>query len=95
MYGIEKCGVLVIKSGKLVKSEGIVISGERLIRAMNDGDVDAYKFLGVLEGDEIKHTEMNRRIEKEYFRLVRKILKSKLNSGNMVQAINFRAVAVV
>ena len=84
-----------MKSGKLVKSEGIVISGERLILAMNDGDVDAYKFLGMLEGDEIKHTEMNRRIEKEYFRLVRKILKSKLNGGNMVQAINFRAVAVV
>ena len=84
-----------MKRGKLVKSEGIVIPGERLIGAMNDGDVDAYKFLGMLEGDEMKHTEMNRRTEKEYFRLVRKILKSKLNGGNMVQAVNFRAVAVV
>ena len=45
---------------------------------MNDGDVDAYKYLGMLEGDEIKHTEMKRRIEKKYFRRVRKILKSKL-----------------
>ena len=84
-----------MKRGKLVKSEGIVISGERLIRAMNDGDVAACKFLGMLEGDEIKHTEMNRRIEKGNFRLVRKILKSKLNGGNMAQAINFMAVAVV
>ena len=84
-----------MKRGKLVKSEGIVISGERLIRAMNYGDVDAYKFLEMLERDEIKHNEMNRRIEKEYFRLARKISKSKLNGGNMVQAINFRAVAVV
>ena len=84
-----------MKRGKLVKSEGIVISGERLIPAMNYGDVDAYKFLGMLERDEIKHNEINRRIEKEYFRLARKILKSKLNGGNMVQAINFRAVAVV
>ena len=55
-----------MKRGKLVKSEGIVLSGERLIRAMNYGDVDAYKFLGMLERDEIKHNEMNRRIEKEY-----------------------------
>ena len=78
----------------LVKSEGIVIPGERLIRAMNDGDVDAYKYLGVIEGDEIKHTEM-KRIEKEYFLHVQIILKSKLNGGNMVQAINCRAVAVV
>ena len=45
---------------------------------MHDGNVDAYKYLGMLEGDEIKHTEMNRRIEKEYFRRVRKIFKSKL-----------------
>ena len=44
---------------------------------MRDGNVDAYKYLGMLEGDEIRHTEM-KRIEKEYFRHVRKILKSKL-----------------
>ena len=49
----------------------------------------------MLEGDEIKHNKMKRRIEKEYFRCVQKILKSKLNSGNMVQAINCRARAVV
>ena len=49
----------------------------------------------MLEGDEIKHTEMKRKIEKEYFCRVRKILKSKLNGGNMVQAMNFRAVAGV
>lgn len=34
-FGIEKCGVLIMKRRKLVKSEGIVIPGERLIRAMN------------------------------------------------------------
>ena len=56
--GIAKSAVLVIMRWSLVKSEGIVIPSERLIRAMNDGDVDAYKYLGVLEGDEIKHTEM-------------------------------------
>ena len=94
-FGIEKCAVLVMKRGKLVKSEGIVIPGERLIRAMNDGDVDAYKYLGVLEGDEIKHTKMKRRIKKECFRRVRNILKSKLNGWNMVQAITCRVVAVV
>ena len=40
----------------------------------DDSHVDAYKYLGVLERDEIKHNEMKRRIEKEYFRCVRKIL---------------------
>ena len=62
---------------------------------MNDGDVDAYKYLWVLEGDEIKHTDMKRRIEKEYLRPVQKVLKSKLNGWNMVQAINCGAGTVV
>ena len=62
---------------------------------MNDGDMDAYKYLRVLEGDEIKHTMMKRRIEKEYLCCLQKILKSKLKGGNMLQAINCRVVAVV
>lgn len=43
-----------MKGMKLVKSEGIVIPDGRLIRAMNYGDVDAYKYLGLLERNEIK-----------------------------------------
>ena len=66
-FGIEKCAVLVMKRGKLVKSESIVVLGERLIRAMIDGDVDAYKYLGVLEGDEIKHTEMKKELRRNTF----------------------------
>ena len=38
---------------------------------------------------------MKRRIEKEYFCQVQRIFKSKMNGGNMVQAINCRVVAVV
>ena len=49
---------------------------------MNDGDMDAYKYLRVLEGDEIKHTKMKRRIEKEYLCSLQKIFKSKLKGGN-------------
>ena len=94
-FGIEKRAIIVKKRGKLVTTEGIAIPGERLIRAMNEGDVDAYKYLGVLEGEEIKHTEMKRRIEKEHFRRAQTILKSELNGGKMVQAINCTAVAVV
>ena len=39
--------------------------------------------------------EMKKKIEKKYLRRVRKILKSKLIVGNMFQAMNFRAVALV
>ena len=49
----------------------------------------------MLEVDDIKHTEMKQNVQKEYFRRVRKILKSKLNGGNIIKAINARAVSVI
>ena len=47
-----------------------------------------YKCLGVLEADKIKDKEMKEKIQKEFFRRVRRILKSKLNSGNTILAAN-------
>ena len=54
-----------------------------------------YKYLGVLEADKIKDKEMKEKIQKEYFRRVRRILKSKLNSGNTILATNSRAVSLI
>ena len=34
-------------------------------------------------------------LSKEYFRRIRKILKSSLNAGNTIQAINSRAVSII
>ena len=55
-FGISKCGVLVMKKGKLIHSEGIEIpSGDRIKEI--DAD-NGYKYLGILEADDIKDTEM-------------------------------------
>ena len=48
----------------------------------------------MLEVDEVKHTEVKEIVTKEYIRRVRKILRSKLNGGNTINAINLQAVAV-
>ena len=48
-----------VGGGVLVMEGGIVIPGKRLSRAINDCDADAYKYLGMLDGDNIKHTEMS------------------------------------
>ena len=45
----------------------------------------------MLEADDIKHSEMKDKIQEEYFRRLRMILKSKLNGGNTVKAINFES----
>ena len=54
-----------------------------------------YKYLGILETDDIMHTEMKDKIKKEYYRRVRQLTSSKLNGGNTIRAINSRAVSLV
>ena len=46
-------------------------------------------------GDGVKHEEMKGQIKEEYIRKVRNILKSKLNDGNTISAINSRPVSIV
>lgn len=93
-FGISKCATLTMKRGKLMKSDGISLPDGNKIRSL-DEEGAGYKYLGILETDTIKHDEMKQTVRKEYFRRVRKILKSKLNGGNTIKAINTRAVAVI
>ena len=54
-----------------------------------------YKYLGVLEADEMKHEAIKGNIQTEYFTRVRSILKSKLSGGNVTRATNSRAVSII
>ena len=91
-FGLPKCGVLIMKRGKVVKSEGISMPDGKMMKNIEEG---GYKYLGILEADGVKHEEMKDQIKKEYIRRVRNILKSKLNGGNIILAINSRAVSIV
>ena len=86
-FGIDKCAVVNISKGKTIQTEGIQLPDNKIIK---DVDITSYKHLGILESDTIKNEEM-----KEYFSRVKAILKSKLNSGNTVKAVNTWAVPVV
>ena len=91
-FGLSKCSVLTMKRGKLVKSEGIPVPNGQVMTNIEDS---GYKYLGILEADEVKDEAMKDQTKKEYIKKVRKILKSKLNGRNVISAINSRAVAVV
>ena len=91
-FGLPKCGVLIMKRGKVIKSERISMLDGKMIKNIEEG---GYKYLGILEADGVKHEEMKDQIKKEYIRRVRNILKSKLNGGNIILAINSRAVSIV
>ena len=73
-FGLPKCGVLIMKRGRVVKNEGISMSDGKMMKNIEEG---GYKYLGILEADGVKHKEMKDQIKKEYMRRVRNILKSK------------------
>ena len=90
-FGMKKCGVLKLKRGKIVESEGIqLINGETMKEVGEEG----YTYLGILELDKIKEDEMKVAIQKEYKRRLRLVLKSKLNGRNKISAVNTWAVAI-
>ena len=91
-FGLKKCGVVILKKGKLVKFDGIHLPNQEI---MKEVDENGYTYLGILELDEIKEHEMKIKVTAEYKRRLRLILKSKLNGKNKIQAINTWVAALL
>ena len=47
-----------------------------------------YKYLSILQADQIRYTEMKEKVKAEFFRMVFKVLETKLNGGNIINEIN-------
>ena len=82
-FGIEKCALVNIQRGK-TRTEGIQLPDGNNIKGI---DETGNKYLGMTEGEEMKHQEIKEKIKKEYIKRLKTILKSKLNSGNTVKPI--------
>ena len=50
-FGIRKCGVLVMKKGKAIATDGIELPDRQVVK---DIEENGYKYLGILEMDKIK-----------------------------------------
>ena len=61
-FGIEKCAMLVIKSGKRHLTEGMELPNQDKIRTL--GEKETYKYLGILEDETIKQVEMKEKSRK-------------------------------
>ena len=55
-FGIEKCAMLVMKSGKRHLIDGMELPNQDKIRMLAENET--YKYLGILEVDTIKQEEM-------------------------------------
>ena len=91
-FGIEKYAMLVMEKGKIVKSSGIELGDGKVIKSLQE--CESYKYLGILEADKSLEEKMKLNALKEYIRRLRKVLKSKLNDGNLVCGVNTWAVSL-
>ena len=58
-FGIPRCAILLMKRRKVFQSEEIMLPGNKKMRSLNVDGNENYKYLGVLEADDIKHIEMS------------------------------------
>ena len=61
-FGIEKCALPVMKSGKRHLTDGIERPNQYKIRTLAENET--YKYLGILEADTINQVEMKNKIQK-------------------------------
>ena len=61
-FGIKESGVLSMKRGKIVKSDGIKLPDGEVMKQVGQ---EGYTYLGIIELDKIKETETKEKITKE------------------------------
>ena len=92
-FGISKCSHVTMKAGKLVSVGGMELSFGEVIPELESDK--GYKYLGILEVDDLMHTKMKDKIKEEYYSRVKQLTSLNLSGGNTIRAINSRAVSLV
>ena len=92
-FGIEKCAMLVMKTGKRQLIDRMELPNQNKIKTLAENQT--YKYMGILEADTIKQVKMKDKSQKEYLRRNRKLLETKLNNRNLIKRINTWAVPLV
>ena len=79
-----------MKRGKKIHCEGIDL-GDGVV--IEEAPEEGYKYLGILERDDIYQEKIQEKTQKEYYKRVRAILNTKLNGENAINTIIIWAVA--
>ncbi|XP_068708265.1 uncharacterized protein [Montipora foliosa] len=92
LFGLDKRAVLEMRRRRQVSSSGIELPDDQHIGEIEE---DGYKYLGILQLDQTLNTKMKGKITWKYIRRVKKLCRSKLSGGNLIDGINTWAVGVV
>ena len=74
---------VVLKRGKMCKSEGIELTNGEMIKRVDD---KGNKYLGILESDKFKKRQIKYIFRTENLRQFKLVMKSQLNGKNMIKA---------
>ena len=85
-FGIGKCATSVLERGKMTKFDGISLPDGKVMKGLIEGA--GYKYLGIIQTDQIRYTEMKKKVKTNYLGRVLKALETKLNGGNIIKGIN-------
>lgn len=78
--------MLVMNKCKILKTLSIELSDGKVIKSLQE--VEKYKYIRILETGQFLAEEVKVKESKKYFRNQRKVLKSKLTGGNLIQGDN-------
>ena len=93
-FGIKKCNKITILKGRQRETNNNINTNEgESITELNIGKT--YKYLGFAQSNEIKQRDIKNNLKNEYFTRVKKILKTELNSKNLITALNTLAVPAI
>ena len=90
--GLDKFAALVLKRGKMIRTEGIELPDEKCMREVNH---DGYKHLGLLQFDFIMNSEMKEKVKSEHIKRVKKLLRSQLNGENVIAGMSAWAIGII
>uniref|UniRef100_A0A096LTJ7 Reverse transcriptase domain-containing protein n=1 Tax=Poecilia formosa TaxID=48698 RepID=A0A096LTJ7_POEFO len=82
-FGLEKCGRMVTKRGKVIHTEGVSLP-ERTIADIED----SYKYLGIPQANGNLDEVIRKGATAKYLQRMRQVLRSQLNGKNKIHAIN-------
>ena len=83
-FVIEKCAILITKSGKRQITEGIELLNQERIKTL--GEMENYKYRRILKADTIKQAKMKGKIRKEYLRRPRNFSKQ-ISAAKFIKGI--------
>ena len=81
-FGIERCAMRIMKTGKRQITEGIELPNQERISGLEEKE--NYKFLGI-QNTNTKPAKMKEKMRKEYLRRTRKPLETKVYSRILIK----------